>query len=402
MAEDVTLLRDRLVDELVAQRHLHTPRIEQAFRRVPRHLFLPRLDPAEVYLDRAIPTKWSSDGLPISSSSQPAIMARMLEQLQVERGQRVLEIGAGTGYNAGLLAHLVGPAGSVTTVDIDEDTVDQARQHLLSAGLPRVRVMCGDGAAGLPAEAPYDRIIVTASAGDLPPAWSEQLAADGRLVLPLALGWVQRSVAFTPQRDHLRSVSIVECGFMPLRGQGVGPADRPLAFAELPGLFVHVRKNRALDTSALYTALQQPGPERPIGVQVRQVDLWGGLGLWLAVHEPDAGRLLAHGSAGEGGLVPPLLGSGAVTGTVVLVRERSLAALAGRASPGSFPLFVRAYGPDGAVLAERLAAVVRAWDEAGRPATGTLRIRAYPADRHGPETAPGVLVARHTRLLIDW
>lgn len=369
---------------------------------MPRHLFLPALEPAEAYLDRAIPTKWSSEGQPISSSSQPAIMARMLEQLQVERGQRVLEIGAGTGYNAALLAHLVGSAGTVTTVDIDEDTADRARQHLLSVGLPQVRVVCGDGAGGWPADAPYDRIIVTAAAGDLPPAWSEQLAAHGRLVLPLVLGWVQRSVAFTPQRNHLASVSIEECGFMPLRGQGAGAADRVLGFPELAGLFVHVRNDRTADTSALYAALQQPGPERPAGVQVRQADLWGGLGLWLAVHEPDAGRLVAHGSALEAGLVPPLLGSPAMIATVVIVGARSMAALAGRASTGSFPLFVRAYGPDGVRLAERLAAVVRAWEDAGRPSSGTLRIRAYPVERAGTETAPGVLVAGHTRLLIEW
>ena len=402
MGEDMTVLRERLVDQLVADEHLHTPRVEQAFRRVPRHLFLPGSDPAEAYLDRAIPTKWSGDGQPISSSSQPAIMARMLEQLQVERGQRVLEIGAGTGYNAALLAHLVGSAGTVTTIDIDDDTVDSARQHLRAAGLPQVRVVSGDGAGGWPAEAPYDRIIVTAAAADLPPAWSEQLAAHGRLVLPLVLGWVQRSVAFTPQLTHLASVSIEECGFMPLRGQGAGAAAQVLGFSELPGLFVHVRNGRTADTSALHAALQQPGPERPTGVQIRQADLWGGLGLWLAVHEPDAGRLVAQGSALEAGLVPPLLGSPAMIATVVLVGGRSMAALAGRASTGSFPLSVRAYGPDGARLAEQLAAVVRAWGDAGRPSTGTLRIRAYPAQQADSEVAPGVLVAGRTRLLIDW
>lgn len=281
MTDDGQVLRGHLVDQLVANGHLHTRQIEQAFRQVPRHLFLPATDPSEAYVDRAIPTKWSSDGQPISSSSQPAIMAQMLEQLQVEPGQRVLEIGTGTGYNAALLAHLVGPSGTVTTVDLDEDTVAAARERVAAAGWSSVRAVCADGTASWPADAPYDRIMVTACAGDLPPAWTEQLADDGRLVLPLALRWVQRCVAFIPQGDRLVSASIVECGFMPLRGQGSRAADRPLEVRELPGLSVHFGNNRAADTSALYGALQQPGKLRRTGVEVRQADMWGGLGLWL-------------------------------------------------------------------------------------------------------------------------
>ena len=104
---------------------------------MPRHLFLPGVEPGKSYADEAIPTKWQPDGRAISSSSQPAVMAVMLEQLCVEAGQRVLEIGAGTGYNAALLSHLVGEAGAVTTVDIDEDLVEQASRHLAKPGQER-------------------------------------------------------------------------------------------------------------------------------------------------------------------------------------------------------------------------------------------------------------------------
>src|SRR5580693_5696557 len=112
-------------------------RIAAALRDVPRHLFLPHLPPEEAYLDDAIVTKRDADGQAISSSSQPAIMAIMLDQLDLSPGQRVLEIGAGTGYNAALMSHIVGPSGTVVSVDIDSDVAGQARDHLASAGYPR-------------------------------------------------------------------------------------------------------------------------------------------------------------------------------------------------------------------------------------------------------------------------
>ena len=113
--------------------------MEAAFRAVSRHLFLPDVGISDVYTDRAFPTKHAG-GKPISSSSQPAIMAIMLEQLALEPRQRVLEIGAGTGYNAALIARIVGQGGHVVTIDIDEDLVMLARKHLAAAGFDRVDV----------------------------------------------------------------------------------------------------------------------------------------------------------------------------------------------------------------------------------------------------------------------
>src|SRR3984893_11957908 len=142
-AEDASRIHALLIDELAAAGAVRSPTVEAALRAVPRHLFLPDVPLEEVYRDQAIVTK-RVDGIRVSSSSQPAIMAIMLEQLDVRPGQRVLEIGAGTGYNAALLAHLVGPTGRVVTVDIDDDIVAAARQHLDAAGCERVQVVCGD------------------------------------------------------------------------------------------------------------------------------------------------------------------------------------------------------------------------------------------------------------------
>src|SRR5512145_786275 len=176
---DVAALHRGLVDELVAREWIRSPAVEAAFRTVPRHLFLPGLAVEDVYRDQVIITK-RLDGEAVSSSSQPQIMAIMLEQLGLEPGHRVLEIGAGTGYNAGLMAHIVGERGQVTTIDIDADLVADARQHLDAAGCQRVRVVHADGGFGHPEGAPYDRIILTVSAGDLAPAWCEQLGPAGR------------------------------------------------------------------------------------------------------------------------------------------------------------------------------------------------------------------------------
>lgn len=163
---------------------------------MPRHVFLPGVAPGEVYADEAVVTKWESDGRPISSSSQPAVMAIMLEQLGVESGQRVLEIGAGTGFNAAVLAHLVGEVGAVTTIDVDKDLVAQARRNLDTAGLTRVDVVCADGADGWAESAPYDRIMLTAG--------SEDLARHGWSSSPRAGGWCCRCPC-EERSDRLRS-----------------------------------------------------------------------------------------------------------------------------------------------------------------------------------------------------
>src|SRR4249919_151767 len=179
MSDDLSLagLRERLVDQVLATSGIRDERIAAALRDVPRHLFLPHLPPQDAYLDDAIVTKRDADGQPISSSSQPAIMAIMLDQLTLAPGQRVLEIGAGTGYNAALMRHIVGSAGTVISVDIDADLVGQAREHLASAGYPDVTVVAADGAGGYPAGAPYDRVIATVGVSDLAPAWLDQAGA---------------------------------------------------------------------------------------------------------------------------------------------------------------------------------------------------------------------------------
>src|SRR3712207_5192779 len=114
---DLASLQRSLAEHMIRDGHITTAPVAEAFRAVPRHLFLPGVPPEAVYQDEAIVTN-RLEGVPVSSSSQPAIMAIMLERLDLRPGQRVLEIGAGTGYNAALIAEIVGPGGRVITVDL--------------------------------------------------------------------------------------------------------------------------------------------------------------------------------------------------------------------------------------------------------------------------------------------
>lgn len=372
MTTDATR-RDRLVGALVAAGRIRSERVAAAFRAVPRHRFLPGVDPAIAYADDAVPTRWSADGRPTSSSSQPAVVAAMLEQLDVRPGHRVLEIGSGTGWNAALLAHLAGPGGAVTTIDIDPEVAAQARANL---GAAPVEVVCADGAAGRPETAPYDRIILTAAARDLAPAWWDQLGPRGRLVLPLSLRGPQRSVAFERAGDHLESVSIVDCGFMPLQGALAGVD--PVRLLGRPGLFLRLEDLRPVDTGALLAALDRdPGPVTPVPLSQREA--LGGLRLWLALREPDAGDLNVVTDA-RPAPTPVLVGAGSLGALVPL--DRTMA--------------VRGYGPDGDALAARLLAHVEDWIAAGRPSSDGLHISAYPAG--AAAVPPPTLDLPYTRL----
>ncbi|MEU9834529.1 methyltransferase, FxLD system [Streptosporangium sp. NPDC048047] len=345
-----------------------------ALRAVPRHLFLPGVPPETAYRDEAIVTRRDAEGRPVSSSSQPTIMAVMLEQLGMEPGHRVLEVGAGTGYNAALLAYLAGPGGRVTSVDIDPDLVGRARGHLAEAGFTGVEVVCGDGAEGFAPGAPYDRVIATVGVWDLFPAWLEQLAPGGRIVAPVDLNGVQRSVALERADGRWTSRSAVACGFMRLRGPFAGPEVlRPLD----PESELMISLPRARKTGDVLAALGGPAAELPSGVDAGPAALADGFGLWLAAHEPrwcllseSRPRWLTAGAAGGPGF----------TMVMGIVEDGGLCLLHPREAPA--PPVVRAFGSGGAVLAADLLAHLRAWDAAGRPSTPGLRVDVHPGNGH--------------------
>ena len=218
-------LNDAMVGRLRARGDVVSRSIEEAFRAVLRHWFLPDVALDEVYAGAAISIAQGDDKLSTSSSSEPGIMARMLEQLAVERGDHILEVGTGSGYNAALLATLSGPSGVITTIDIDETIVAGARRNLTEAGFDAVSVELGDGWMGGEEGSPYDGIVVTASVWDVSREWHRQLKPGGILTVPLWFrAGVQGSVAFIKVEEGFRSRSVERCGFMPLRGPHAGPA----------------------------------------------------------------------------------------------------------------------------------------------------------------------------------
>jgi len=332
---DAQQRNEQLVSQLESSGCLRDPAVASAFRAVLRHHFLPGRPLEEVYEDSAIMTKMGDKGIPVSSSSQPAIMSIMLQQLQVKLGHRVLEIGAGTGFNAALIAHLVGRDGHVVTVDIDADLCEQARANLATAGVEGVEVIQADGADGWPPAAPYDRMILTVSASDLSPKWLDQLVEEGILVVPLALaGPIQQSVAFVRRGPSLVSSDVTTCGFMPLRGQMAPPP--------------HVAD------SGPEPWLQ--GPEQPSGYVLPAADLRAGFESWLALTQNAyfRPRLRAEDA--------PVFGLRGAGGAALVVPEDD-----------DYPVLV--FG-DGDGPAAALTAAHRAWAQT-RPQVDQLSIEAH-------------------------
>lgn len=216
---------------MVARGDLADPAWRQAFEEVPRHEFVPlfydkqqnpvsRHQPeqvpswlAEVYTDEALATQLA-EGVVVSSSSQPSLMAIMLEALQLEGTERILEIGTGTGYNAALLCHRLGEY-RVVTIDVDPDITSLARSRLADVGYQPL-VVTADGLHGYEGRAPYQRIIATVGLEFVPPAWLEQLTPGGLVVAPVGAGVIRlrNHGDGTATGRFLRTPAY----FMPLRG----------------------------------------------------------------------------------------------------------------------------------------------------------------------------------------
>lgn len=283
-ATDPARLREALVAKIDSLRIFHTPTVREAFLTVPRHVFLPEVDVADAYVARQVVTKRAADGTATSSASSPSIVAIMLEQLDVQPGHNVLEIGAATGINAALLSELVGDSGNVTTIELDQDLADGARAHLSEAGYPRVEVICSDGALGAPDRAPFDRIIVTAGAWDIPDAWWTQLKVGGRLVVPLSLhgSGLTRSLAFQrTSQDTMAATNAATCGFVPMRGSIEAGAGHVRLADE-----IILKAERIDDTlqENLPELLNQPEQHTWTGLHVRHDEPVAHLDLWLATH----------------------------------------------------------------------------------------------------------------------
>jgi protein-L-isoaspartate(D-aspartate) O-methyltransferase len=247
----LTVPRHRLLERFWARRRELTPGegVEGAFagagELVEYHLDPGRPDPSAVraaYADDALMTRWQG-GRPTSSTSQPGLMAEMLELLDLHPGERVLEIGTGTGYNAALLSELIGDQELVTTIDIDAAVVDQAARLLEAAGYGRITVLAADGFDGCAGGAPYDKVVATVGCTDLSPSWVDQLRPGGLLVVPLEHGGAQPLVRAARQGGGAVGRAVSCAGFVPIQGRLAGTSpwrqqapSSPGAMRRSPGL----------------------------------------------------------------------------------------------------------------------------------------------------------------------
>lgn len=366
--------RNQLVDQIAAGRDLPAA-VEKAMRTVARDQFLPGLDPSRAYIDEAVSIKENPGGpLPLSLASIPSIVAMMLTQLDAQPGDRILEIGAGTGYNAALLAEIVGPDGAVTTVDIDSDVALHARQTLNGSGYGRVTVIERDGLKGAPENAPYDRMIATVGLWDIPHAWWKQLAEGGRLVLPFRWRGQTRSVALTRRGNTLVSDGMELCGFVPVIGQdGERSAEISSGTAQL-----HYDQDQEIDAGLLGDVFSTPLTEVWSQVRVGRYEPFDGMWLRTTVTDDTVCRLEVTSAALDVGVrrpaIPirtPALVVGESLAYMILLREDAEPERPWRVGAAG-------YGPAGSALAHKLVDHIEAWG-ADRQAVPALAI--HPAVR---------------------
>jgi protein-L-isoaspartate(D-aspartate) O-methyltransferase len=203
-------LRARMVEEQLKGRGITDARVLAAFLKVPRHQFVPPELEREAYADRPLPIGGGQ------TISQPYMVALMTSRLRLQGHERVLEIGTGSGYQTAILAEL---ALEVFSVERLPELLAAAKTRLDALGCLNVHVTPGNGSLGWPEQAPYDAIIVTAAAPDIPPPLLEQLAEGGRIVLPVGGPASQTLVEAEKRRGAVRRLEIAGCVFVPLVGQ---------------------------------------------------------------------------------------------------------------------------------------------------------------------------------------
>jgi protein-L-isoaspartate(D-aspartate) O-methyltransferase len=206
-------MREKMVSEQLQARDIDDARVLAAMRKVPRHLFVPEDLRARAYGDHALPIGYDV------TISQPYIVALMTQLAQVEPGDRVLEIGTGSGYQSAVLAEL---GAEVYSLEIVEPLATAAAALLEQLGYDAVHVRHGDGYAGWPEHAPFQAILVTAAPPRIPEPLQEQLAVGGRLVVPIGEPWKQELLVVTRTEDGTRQRSVIPVAFVPMVGEAQG------------------------------------------------------------------------------------------------------------------------------------------------------------------------------------
>jgi len=206
-AQDYEAERRNMVDQQILNRGIRSPRVLDAMKNVPRHRFVPEQYRHMAYSDRPLPIGHEQ------TISQPYIVALMTDYLNLKEGEKVLEIGTGSGYQAAVLAEMVD---QVYSVEIVTELAQRARKTLSDLGYDNVHIRTGDGYKGWAEHGPYDAIIVTASPTDVPPPLKEQLAEGGRMVIPVGGPVFQKLVLLRKIDGKVRQTDVTSVRFVPM------------------------------------------------------------------------------------------------------------------------------------------------------------------------------------------
>lgn len=362
--------------------------VEAAFAAVPRHLFLPDMPLETVYQDRAITLTYGGGGIATSSASQPTMMAIMLNQAQLKPGDNVLEIGAATGYNAAIMKHIVGEDGSVTTVEIDKDLAERARQSVLRAHVGPINVVEADGARGYSPRASYDHIIATVGVWDVPQDWFQQLKPDGSVIVPIVIDGVQVSAVFKPQSDGTYlSTENRPCQFVYLRGTFAGPNIRKRMAST--AMYLIADQIDEIDTAALHLLLSNDHDLCYLESPLERTDFWFGFQLYLMLNEPP-GFVFGLYNIFEGQTAYGIEGRGLALFT------RSSAALANYEDRGTVHCYA---GADAFLAMQR---TLDEWNTIGRPTMRDLHLRLIPKSQPRPTVERGKIYDRRDHYLHAW
>ena len=212
MATTFAELRERMIDRQIAARGLDDPKLLAAFRAVSREEFISSDYASYAYQDSPLPIESGQ------TISQPYIVALTIDAAGIKPGDRVLEVGAGSGYAAAVMSRI---AGEVIAIERQPDLVKVAQERMDRLGYDNVRIVEGDGTRGWEADAPYDAILAAASGSHVPPPWVKQLADGGRIVMPVGdPGWVQKLVKVTKgPAAQLITEDLGGVRFVPLIGE---------------------------------------------------------------------------------------------------------------------------------------------------------------------------------------
>lgn len=302
--------------------------------------------------------------------------------------------------NAAYLAELVGESGRVVTMDIDPEVTQRARDFLKTTGYRNVTVITADASGGAVDFQPYDRIIVTVQAADIPSAWVHQLNDRGRLVVPLRMRGMTRSIAFVRDDHRLVSDGVELCGFVPMQGAGENRM-RVALIHDVEGEEIGLRLDDQPepDTKALAAALSMPRCEAWSGVTLAGDESNEHLDLWLATALDDLSLIAATPAARERGLVA----SASPLGIPTLVDADSFGYRTVRRTedPDRFELGAIGHGPRGREVAERLVAEIQTWN--GEHRGDRAHIEVYPAGTPDDQLPAGRVINRpQSRVTISW